>query len=126
MERKRKVGGGLSLLIAGLAIAAFLTASRLRVSEGFPVGTIVAQLGAYDEVRDATRVWKSIKKRFRSELAPFEPLVTRVECISECRQYDDREYFRLRVGPFLNIGKARAFCEELAAKLQSCIPLRER
>jgi len=126
MKTGWKLELGAVLVLGVLAILASLSASRLRVSDGFPVGAIAAQLGAYDEVPDARRDWTTLKRKFGAQLDQLEPVVTRVECASDCTQYDDREFFRLRVGSFANLEDARAFCEALAAELQSCIPLKER
>ncbi len=77
-------------------------------------GAFKAQLGAYQFREDALSGWTVIKL-LHSDLL--------TDLIPDIQEYRDNEtvFYRLRVGPFLEISDANLFCEEMANRNYDCI-----
>lgn len=118
-KKEWRYGAGIALIVATcsvLIVYVLTTGKRLQVTDGFPQGASIAQLGAYEDVATASREWVSIQERFGPILLQLEPMITQVT-------HEGRTYYRLRVGAFANLKDSRAFCERLFTSMQSCIPV---
>ena len=75
---------------------------------------IRVQIGAYRSPAQAMEEWRGVVRKF-SDLADWEPVITRIDLEGK------GTYYRLRAGAFSSKESAKAFCEMLSSRGQSCI-----
>ena len=75
---------------------------------------IRVQIGAYRSPSQAMDEWRGLVRKF-SDLAEWEPVITRVDLVGK------GTYYRLRAGAFSSKESAKEFCALLSAHGQSCI-----
>lgn len=85
----------------------------------YPVGTVMAQLGAYNSPEIAAQEWE----RFLTLFGPYMTGKTRV--IQETSRRG-RTLYRLRVARFDDIGGARRFCAAFTSGGAECIAVRQK
>lgn len=81
-----------------------------------PLGTRLAQLGAYDSVETARREWDRLDARFGDYLADKSRVIQRATS-------GGRTFYRLRVKGFEDLADARRFCSALVSENADCIPV---
>lgn len=81
-----------------------------------PVGTRLAQLGAFDSAEVARAQWKQISTRFDPYMADKKRVVQKATS-------GGRVFYRLRAVGFEDIADARRFCSALVAQNADCIPV---
>jgi len=81
-----------------------------------PVGTRLAQLGAYGSAEIAGDEWTRLSGKFSSYMAGKDPVIQKATS-------GGRVFYRLRVMGFSDLGDARRFCSVLVAENQDCIPV---
>ncbi len=81
-----------------------------------PVGTRLAQLGAFDSPEVARAQWDQIATRFDSYLNGKSRIVQKATS-------GGRVFYRLRAMGFEDIADARRFCSALVAQNADCIPV---
>ncbi len=81
-----------------------------------PVGTRLAQLGAFESVEIAETEWLKISARFD------EFMVDKSRVIQKA-QSGGKVFYRLRAFGFDDLSDARRFCSALLAKQANCIPV---
>lgn len=81
-----------------------------------PVGTRLAQLGAFDSAEVARDQWKQIATRFDPYMTDKKPVVQKATS-------GGRVFYRLRAVGFEDIADARRFCSALVAQNADCIPV---
>ncbi len=79
-------------------------------------GTRMVQFGAFDSPEIAQQEWARLSQRFARFLGDKSPVIQRA--IS-----GGREFHRLRVMSFANVGDARGFCSVFLAESTPCIPV---
>jgi hypothetical protein len=81
-----------------------------------PVGTRLAQLGAFDSAEVAREQWDVMQGRFGDYMGDKRRIVQKATS-------GGRVFYRLRVMGFADIGEARRFCSALVAENADCIPV---
>ena len=81
-----------------------------------PVGTRLAQLGAFDSEEVAREQWDQMNTRFNDYLAGKQRIIQRATS-------GGRVFYRLRAMGFEDIADARRFCSALVAENADCIPV---
>lgn len=81
-----------------------------------PVGTRLAQLGAFDSAEVAREQWDQLSGRFSEYMGDKQRIVQKATS-------GGRVFYRLRVMGFADIGEARRFCSALVAQNADCIPV---
>ncbi|WP_420859274.1 SPOR domain-containing protein [Marivivens marinus] len=81
-----------------------------------PVGTSLAQLGAYDSPEIAAEEWRRFNGRFTDYLAGKERLIQEAS-------RGGRTFYRLRAMGFEDVADARRFCAALVAENTDCVPV---
>lgn len=81
-----------------------------------PVGTRLAQLGAFESVEIAQAQWLTFNTRFEDVMAD------KVQVIEKA-QSGGKVFYRLRAHGFENLSQARQFCSALLAGQANCIPV---
>ncbi|MBD3663440.1 SPOR domain-containing protein [Sulfitobacter sp. TSTF-M16] len=81
-----------------------------------PVGTRLAQLGAFDSEAVAREQWDQLNTRFGTYLAGKKRVVQKATS-------GGRVFYRLRAMGFEDIADARRFCSALVAENADCIPV---
>ena len=84
--------------------------------EAIPVGTRLAQLGAYDSAEVARAEWDRLNGRFAEYLEGKQRVVQKA-------QSGGRTFYRLRAMGFADLSDARRFCSALVAEKAECIPV---
>ncbi len=84
-----------------------------------PVGTPMAQLGAFDTADTARAEWANLQTRF-TELMAGKALVV------EPAKSGGRDFFRLRAHGFASEDDTRRFCAAILAENGSCFPVDQR
>ena len=84
-----------------------------------PVGTRLAQLGAYESAAVARAEWDRIYNRFEDYLQGKTRVIQRAES-------GGRTFYRLRAMGFDGLSDARRFCSALVAGKADCIPVTTR
>ncbi|QGX98632.1 SPOR domain-containing protein [Roseovarius faecimaris] len=84
--------------------------------ETIPVGTRLAQLGAYDSAEVARAEWDRLNGRFAEYLEGKQRVVQKA-------QSGGRTFYRLRAMGFADLSDARRFCSALVAEKAECIPV---
>lgn len=100
-----------------LAVAAARSAPADEVdADTIPLGTRLAQLGAYDSAEVARAEWDRLAGRFGDFLEGKQRVIQRAES-------GGRTFYRLRAMGFADLGDARRFCSALVAERAECIPV---
>ena len=81
-----------------------------------PVGTRLAQLGAYDSVDVARKEWDRFSTRFADYMSGKQRVIQQASS-------GGRTFYRLRVMGFDDLAAARYFCAALVAENTDCIPV---
>ncbi len=81
-----------------------------------PVGTRLAQLGAYESVDVARQEWVRLSGKFSEYLEDKDRVIQKA-------QSGGRTFYRLRAMGFADINDARRFCSALVAERAECIPV---
>ena len=81
-----------------------------------PVGTRLAQLGAFDSEEVAREQWDQMSVRFGDYLSDKQRIIQRATS-------GGRVFYRLRAMGFEDIADARRFCSALVAENADCIPV---
>jgi hypothetical protein len=85
-------------------------------ASSLPVGTRLAQLGAFDSAEVAREQWGELRTRFAPYMGDKKRIVQKATS-------GGRVFYRLRVMGFADIGEARRFCSALVAANADCIPV---
>ena len=100
-----------------LAVAAARSAPSDEVdTDTIPLGTRLAQLGAFDSAEVARAEWDRLADRFGDFLDGKQRVIQRAES-------GGRTFYRLRAMGFADLGDARRFCSALVAERAECIPV---
>lgn len=123
------VGGGLGQSLrprirpasadpVAFALAAAMAAPAAREVEpdNLPVGTRLAQLGAFDSAEVARAEWERLSALLGDLLEGKSPVVQRAES-------GGRVFYRLRAAGFEDLADARRFCSAMQAEKAECIPV---
>lgn len=100
------------------AIAAALreaTSVEIAASE-LPLGTALAQLGAFETAELARDAWERVSTRFGDYMQDKRRVVQKASS-------GGRVFYRLRVAGFDDLGDARRFCAALEAENAECVPV---
>lgn len=81
-----------------------------------PVGTRLAQLGAFDSAETARREWERLNTRFGEYLAGKSRVI-------QSASSGGRTFYRLRAMGFEDLQDARRFCSALVSDNAECIPV---
>ncbi|WP_093032001.1 SPOR domain-containing protein [Roseovarius azorensis] len=81
-----------------------------------PVGTRLAQLGAFESPEVARAEWDRLSHRFQDYLDGKQRVVQRAES-------GGRTFYRLRAMGFADLSDTRRFCSALVAERADCIPV---
>lgn len=84
--------------------------------DDLPVGTRLAQLGAYDSADVARSEWDRLNTKFGDYLEGKSRVIQRASS-------GGRTFYRLRAMGFDDISDARRFCSALVAEKADCIPV---
>ena len=84
--------------------------------ETIPVGTRLAQLGAFSSEEIALEEWDRLSKRFEEYLAGKDRVIQRATS-------GGRTFYRLRAMGFDDLADARRFCSALVSEKAECIPV---
>jgi hypothetical protein len=99
------------------ALAAATSASAEEVEpESLPLGTRLAQLGAFESAEVARAEWDRLSARLGDLLEGKSRVVQRAES-------GGRTFYRLRAVGFEDLADARRFCSALQAEKAECIPV---
>ena len=85
-------------------------------ADTIPLGTRLAQLGAFDSAEVARAEWDRLAGRFGDFLDGKQRVIQRAES-------GGRTFYRLRAMGFADLGDARRFCSALVAERAECIPV---
>ena len=81
-----------------------------------PVGTNLAQLGAFDAPEVAAQEWVTFNNRYPELLAGKERLILQAERAG-------KTFYRLRAANFTDLSDARRFCAAFKARNVDCVPV---
>lgn len=99
------------------AVAAARAVSSDEVdADTIPLGTRLAQLGAFDSAEVARSEWDRLSGRFGDFMEGKQRVIQRAES-------GGRTFYRLRAMGFADLGDARRFCSALVAERAECIPV---
>jgi len=84
--------------------------------ENIPVGTRMAQLGAFESAAVAEQEWAKMSKQFSEYLDDKQRVIQKA-------QSGGRTFYRLRAMGFGDLSDARRFCSALVAEKADCIPV---
>jgi hypothetical protein len=99
-----------------LALATATSGPREIAPENVPLGTRLAQLGAFDSPDQARAEWQRLELRFG------DYMVGKNRVIQEA-QSGGRTFYRLRAMGFDDLNDARRFCAAFVAERTDCIPV---
>ena len=106
-----------SLATAPQPIQAVAEAAALDVdAASIPVGTRLAQLGAFESDEIARKEWDRLSRKFGDYLDGKQRVVQKA-------QSGGRTFYRLRAMGFADLNDARRFCSALVAENAECIPV---
>lgn len=97
-------------------VAAAATGSQDVDPESIPVGTRLAQLGAYKSEAIAREEWARLEARFGDYLDGKNRVIQKATS-------GGRTFYRLRAMGFDDLAEARRFCSALVAERAECIPV---
>lgn len=101
----------------GVAMAAVANASARDVDPStIPVGTRLAQLGAFASHEVAVQEWDKLADRFDEYLEDKDRVIEKATS-------GGRTFYRLRAMGFADLSDARRFCSALVAERAECIPV---
>ncbi|MEQ9239571.1 SPOR domain-containing protein [Roseovarius indicus] len=101
----------------GVAMAAVANASARDVDPSkIPVGTRLAQLGAFSSHEIAVQEWDKLADRFDEYLEDKDRVIEKATS-------GGRTFYRLRAMGFADLSDARRFCSALVAERAECIPV---
>lgn len=101
----------------GVAMAAVANASARDVDPStIPVGTRLAQLGAFASHEIAVQEWDKLADRFDEYLEDKDRVIEKATS-------GGRTFYRLRAMGFADLSDARRFCSALVAERAECIPV---
>ncbi|MFK7937918.1 MAG: SPOR domain-containing protein [Roseovarius sp.] len=98
------------------AIEAAVAGVRDVAPDTIPVGTRLAQLGAYDSEEVARSEWERLNARFGEFLEGKSRVIQKA-------QSGGRTFYRLRAMGFADLSDARRFCSALVSENAECIPV---
>ncbi|WP_428516427.1 SPOR domain-containing protein [Roseovarius sp.] len=102
------------------AVAASVAAQAAAAPEvdpdSIPVGTRMAQLGAFESAAVAEQEWAKLSKQFSEYLDAKQRVIQKA-------QSGGRTFYRLRAMGFTDLSDARRFCSALVAEKADCIPV---
>lgn len=113
--RPRQRPQGLTTGISEPVAAAVGAALRID-PDSLPIGTRLAQLGAFDSAATAEQEWQRLSKRFSEFMGGKAPVIQEA-------QSGGRTFWRLRAHGFADLSEARRFCAALVAERAECIPV---
>ena len=100
--------------------SAVQTVASLDVeADSLPIGTRLAQLGAYDTPEIARGEWDKLNGR-------FEEIMDGKKRVIQMASSGGRTFYRLRAMGFDDMSDARRFCSALMAENADCIPVTTR
>jgi len=108
-----------SVLAEAINSAVQTTASLDVEADSLPVGTRLAQLGAYDTPEIARGEWDKLNAR-------FEEVMDNKKRVIQMASSGGRTFYRLRAVGFDDMSDARRFCSALMAENADCIPVTTR
>lgn len=101
----------------GVALASVASASARDVDPSkIPVGTRLAQLGAFSSHEIAVQEWDKLADRFDEYLEDKDRVIEKATS-------GGRTFYRLRAMGFADLSDARRFCSALVAERAECIPV---
>ncbi|MEQ8898892.1 MAG: SPOR domain-containing protein [Roseovarius sp.] len=101
----------------GVALASIANASARDVDPSkIPVGTRLAQLGAFSSHEIAVQEWDKLADRFDEYLEDKDRVIEKATS-------GGRTFYRLRAMGFADLSEARRFCSALVAERAECIPV---
>lgn len=101
----------------GVALASVTSASARDVDpSNIPVGTRLAQLGAFASHEVAVQEWDKLADRFDEYLEDKDRVIEKATS-------GGRTFYRLRAMGFADLSDARRFCSALVAERAECIPV---
>jgi len=101
----------------GVALASINNASARDVDPAkIPVGTRLAQLGAFASHEIAVQEWDKLADRFDEYLEDKDRVIEKATS-------GGRTFYRLRAMGFADLSDARRFCSALVAERAECIPV---
>ncbi|MDF1670562.1 MAG: SPOR domain-containing protein [Roseovarius sp.] len=98
------------------AIAASVAGVQDIAPDSIPVGTRLAQLGAYDSPEIARAEWDRLNGRFAAYLEGKNRVIQKASS-------GGRTFYRLRAMGFADLSDARRFCSALVSEKADCIPV---
>ena len=98
------------------AIAAAVAGVQDIAPDSIPVGTRLAQLGAYDSAEIARAEWERLNGRFAEYLEGKNRVIQKANS-------GGRTFYRLRAMGFSDLSDARRFCSALVSEKAECIPV---
>ena len=98
------------------AIAAAVASVQDVNPDTIPVGTRLAQLGAYDSAEVARAEWDRLSGKFDEYLEGKSRVIQKA-------QSGGRTFYRLRAMGFADLSDARRFCSALVSEKAECIPV---
>lgn len=101
---------------ASMAVEAADSSTKEIDADSLPVGTRLAQLGAFDSPEVAREQWTRLQGRFGAYLQDKDRIVQKATS-------GGRVFYRLRAMGFEDIADARRFCSALVAENADCIPV---
>ncbi|PVA11504.1 SPOR domain-containing protein [Pelagivirga sediminicola] len=114
--RPRARPSGLSNIREVAAAAPAAPGGRDVDPETIPVGTRLAQLGAFSSEEIAREEWNRLDARFEEYLAGKDRVIQRATS-------GGRTFYRLRAMGFDDLAEARRFCSALVSEKAECIPV---
>jgi len=106
--------------LASAINAAVDTVASLEIDpDSLPVGTRLAQLGAYDSAEIARTEWDKLNLRFEEYLEGKQRVIQKASS-------GGRTFYRLRAMGFDDLSDARRFCSALVSENTDCIPVTSR
>ncbi|GAA6202224.1 SPOR domain-containing protein [Aquicoccus sp. SU-CL01552] len=106
-------------VMAALSAAQDAVARVDVTADSVPVGTRLAQLGAYDSPEVARAAWDRLNTRFEAYLDGKKRVIQKASS-------GGRTFYRLRAMGFEDLSDARRFCSALVAENADCIPVTAR
>lgn len=105
--------------IAAVSAASAAPETRELELASIPVGTRLAQIGAFDSVESAREEWTRLEARFGEYLDGKNRVVQKATS-------GGRTFYRLRAEGFADLSDARRFCAAFVAQNVDCIPVVHR
>ena len=113
--RKRPTNSA-AVVLASVSTSTAASRSNDVDAASLPVGTRLAQLGAFDSEEVAREQWNQLNTRFSVYLSDKQRIIQKATS-------GGRVFYRLRAMGFEDIADARRFCSALVAENADCIPV---